>query len=151
VLEPGPTSLDLAGSRLAFGWDSADELGPTSSAYLDTIGARTTRRRLLTVASGDIQGLEVIEPGVSGGYAWSALTWFGDRTANELRRFGLEGGAAGTVTFASGATFGSVLGAAVDGSRLFYLRAGIETQPGCSPASPCELLAEPLPAFTTPR
>ena len=42
TVEPGPTSLDLAGRRLAFGWDTADSNGPVSSVYLDTIGTLPT-------------------------------------------------------------------------------------------------------------
>jgi hypothetical protein len=148
VLEPGPTTLDLHGKRLAFGWDSADELGPTSSAYLVTLGRRPTRRRILTVTSGDIQGLEVVGTTLAGGYMWSGVTWFGDRTDNELRRFSLESRASQTVAFAQESPFGSVLAAAVDGSQVFYLRSGASPYPGCSQAAPCDLRAAALLPFT---
>jgi hypothetical protein len=148
VLEPGPTSLDLHGKRLAFGWDSADELGPTSSLYLDTLGKHPARRRVLTVSSGDIQGIEVIGPALSGGYLWSAVSWFGDRTANELRRFSLGSRASQTAAFAGESPFGSVLAAAVDGSQAFYLRSGAASAPGCTQAKHCQLRAAALPPFT---
>jgi hypothetical protein len=147
VIEPGPTALDLVGKRLAFGWDSADDIGPTSSAYLDTLGARPTRKRIVTVSSGDIQGIEVIGPTLSGGYLWWGESWFGDRTENELRRFAVGTGATGTATFAGGSPFGSVLASTVDASQVFYVRSGAESNPGCSQAAPCELRAAPLPAF----
>jgi hypothetical protein len=148
VLEPGPTSLDLRGNRLAFGWDSYDELGPTSSAYLVTLGRRPTRRRIVAVNSGDIQGIEVVGTTLAGGYAWSGVTWFGDRTENELGRFSLGTHASQTAAFAGESPFGSVLAAAVDGSQVFYLRSGGSPYPGCSQTAPCDLRAAALPPFT---
>jgi hypothetical protein len=146
VLEPGPTVLDLQGKRLVIGWDSADELGPTSSAYLVTLGKRPTRKRIFIAASGDIQGVEVVGTALASGYAWSGVTLFGDTTENELRRFNLAR-ASQTTAFARESPFGSALAVVVDGSQVFYLHSGASPYPGCSQKAPCELRAAPLPTF----
>jgi hypothetical protein len=147
VLEPGPTVLDFQGKRLVMGWDSADELGPTSSAYLITLGKRPTRKRIFIAASGDIQGIEVVGTTLASGYAWSGVTLFGDTTENELRRFNLGTRASQTTAFARESPFGSALAVVVDGSQVFYLRSGTSPYPGCSQTAPCELRGAPLPTF----
>lgn len=149
TVEPGPTALDLAGGRLAFGWDSTDDLGPTSSAYLDTIGARTARTQLRIASSGEIQGNEVFQPVLSGGFVWWALTAFGDRTGNAFERFRLGSSHVEEAAFAGETPFGSVLASAVDGSRVYYLRSGPDLG-SAAPCAPCDLRVAPLPAFTSP-
>ena len=60
---PGPTALDLATRRLAFGWDSTDPR-PLSAVYLDVMRntGRTAKRRLDRGHSGELQGREFIAP-----------------------------------------------------------------------------------------
>ena len=82
-VELGPTSLDLAGRRLAFGWDTADTNGPLSSVYLDTLGERRTRcQTLSSLGSGEIQAQELIGPTIDAGRVTWARVLFGDSAEN---------------------------------------------------------------------
>jgi hypothetical protein len=171
-VEPGPTALDLNGTRLAFGWDSAGGGGPTSAVYVDTPRGRAiVRERLSLVDSGQIQGRELLSPTIASGYAWFALVLYGDSSGNELRRIRLS--SPGSKRALERAPLGTrlptdsyldpVLATSVDGSQVYYLSsgsgnglggepcsAGCISVPGCSAATPCLLHAAPLPAFTRP-
>ena len=93
-MEPGPTSLDLFGRRLAFGWDSSTEGIPTSAVYLETLRAsRTERRRLDRKDSGDIQSVELLSPQFDNE---ARVVWgralFGDTTRSEVQRYRVSTG-----------------------------------------------------------
>jgi hypothetical protein len=155
-LEPGPTALDLAGRRLAFGWDSGGEIGPTSATYLATLGSASVRKKLLSrESSGDIQGSEIVSPVVAAGQVVWMLTLFGDETANRSRRYGI---ASGETTEApippppGDIYLRPALASTVDGESVVYLASGLAplgepctvesrciANPGCSVAQPCEL------------
>jgi hypothetical protein len=155
-LEPGPTALDLAGKRLAFGWDSGAE-GPTSASYLDTIRSRRADKKLVSrVGSGEIQAEEIISPQIVEGQVHWTLTLFGDQTSSVSRRYRIVTGAVSEVPLETAdpgdAFVRPIIAAAVDGGRLLYLASGLvpsgepcTTQsrclanPGCSPAQPCPL------------
>jgi hypothetical protein len=165
TVEPGPTSLDLAGRRLALGWDTADTNGPVSSVYLDTIGERRTRRQTLSsLGSGEIQAQELIGPTIDSGRVTWARVLFGDSTENGLRRYSMFDGSreravvppAGTSAFLQ-----SVLAYTTNGGTHLYLVSGPRaagpgctvqqpcvSDPGCTDAAPCELRIEPGVAFT---
>jgi hypothetical protein len=141
VVEPGPTAMDLHGSRLALAWDSGSRTGPTSSVYVETIGRRTVeRRRLQAVESGDIQGIELVSPVIDGSSVlWGSL-WFGDETRSELRRRPLPTGPLAVATIPpDGAYLRPVLAFAVEAGRVTYLVSGGPSvaEPGCTPAAPC--------------
>jgi hypothetical protein len=153
TVEPGPTALDLAGRRLAFGWDSAGGVGPTSSVYLDTIGTRRTRRQTLSsLASGEIQAEEAIQPAVDAGRVTWARVLFGDTTRNGLRRYSIFNGVREQAVVPPpgvSAFLQPVLAFATDGGTHLYLLSGHRSaEPGCTPASPC--LADPGCADTAP-
>jgi hypothetical protein len=145
-IEPGPTALDLWGRRLAFGWDSGDETGPTSSAYLETIRRRRATKKLLSrVASGDIQGQEVESPVIVNGKVQWMLARFGDTTDNALVRYRIktrERSEAKLPPTPGDAYLRPALSAAAFDSTVFYLLSG-QVPPGepCTPQSPC--LASP--------
>jgi hypothetical protein len=155
IVEPGPTALDLRGTRLAFGWDSGHSSGPTSAAYLDTIRRQSISRRLLQRrGSGSLQGKEIVTPVLSAGSVlWGSIT-FGEDQGNELRRLTLTTGALSSAALpAPSQRDGSprpVLAIARNGRQIAYLLSGhAETgEPGCTPPEPCTLrIAQDL-AFT---
>jgi hypothetical protein len=156
-LEPGPTALDLAGRRLAFGWDSGDE-GPTSAVYLDTLGSKRADKRLVSrVGSGDIQAEEILSPQVADGQVVWALTLFGDETSSVSRRYRIADGSLTEAPLATvdpaDAFIRPVIASTVEGDRVIYLASGVTAtgepctpqnrciaDPGCgSAAQPCEL------------
>jgi hypothetical protein len=155
-LEPGPTALDLAGRRLAFGWDSGDA-GPTSAVYLDTIRSKRADKRLVSrVVSGDIQAEEILSPQIADGQVVWALTLFGDQTSSISQRFRIADGGLSEAPLQTAdpadAFIRPVIAAALDGRRVPYLASGLTpngepctpqnrciADPGCSAAQPCEL------------
>ena len=72
LVEPGPTALDLAGRRLAFGWDSGAS-GPTTAAYYATLRAHSKKHRVEFGSSGSIQAEEVLSPVVDSGMVYWGL------------------------------------------------------------------------------
>ncbi len=142
LLEPGPSALDLAGRRLAFGWDSGEHLGPTSAAYYATLSSRPQKHRIDLGISGDIQGEEIIQPAVDSGQIYWGRTLFGDTTANSVRRYRITTGERQQAPLPTPGTpdafIRSVVALAVDGSAVYYLLSG-QTIPGepCTPAQPC--------------
>jgi hypothetical protein len=143
VLEPGPTAMDLGGRRLAFGWDSIGDVGPTTAAYYATINAHPRKHRIAFGGSGSIQAEEVIQPQVDTGQVYWGYTLYGDETSNALRRYRITTGdyqqtplptAAGLDPFKR-----PVLATAVDGPLVYYLQSGLIPvgEPGCTPQSPC--------------
>jgi hypothetical protein len=143
LIEPGPTALDLRGSRLAVTWDAgADD--PTSALYLETIGRHSVqRRRLQAVASGALQGQELVSPALEpGGVLWARLA-FGEVTASTLLRKPLPSGATRLAAFpppsAQEAYQRPVLAFAADGDRVTYLVSGVPVTPDptCTPETPC--------------
>ena len=154
--EPGPTALDLAGARLAFGWDSGGVIGPTSAVYLETIGTNSAHRTLISrVDSGDIQGSEIVSPQVVDGQVTWVQTLFGDETSNVSRRYRIGSGKISEATIPRPPTdpwFRPVLASAVTGQTVIQLASGLTpvgepctvqnpcvADPGCSVQQPCEL------------
>ena len=141
-VEPGPTALDLEGRRLAFAWDSGYAAGPSSGAYLDTIGGRRSFRKLLDrpVVSGDIQGSEVLTPTIDDGQVFWELTLYGDTTSNTLHRFQISTGkiqVAGLPGRSQETYLRPVMATAVAAGAIYYLASGVQTnEPGCSVQSP---------------
>jgi len=143
LVEPGPTSLDLFGRRLAFGWDSGAEGSPTSAVYLETLFARRVeRRRLAREASGEIQAAELLSPQFD---LEARLVWgralFGDTTLSEAQRYRIATGtrdAARLQPIPGEALIRTALATAVDGVSVLYLASG-RTVPGepCTPQNPC--------------
>jgi hypothetical protein len=163
VVEPGPTSLDLFGRRLAVGWDSAADGSPTSAVYLETLRAsRVERRRLERVASGEIQATELLSPQID---QQARVVWgralFGDNTESQVRRFTISSGARDSAALQpvpGDAFVRTALVTAVDGTDVLYLASGGNVpgepctpqnpcafDPACTDAGPCELRrARPL-------
>jgi len=155
LVEPGPTALDLFGRRLAFGWDSADQLGPTSAAYLGAVAGHASKRLLSRVVSGDIQGAEIVAPAIADGQVTWTLTLYGDTTSNLSQRYGIATGAfseAALMRPPADPFFRPVLASAVNGSSLVHLDSGLVPVgepctvqspcvaiPGCSAQLPCPL------------
>jgi hypothetical protein len=155
--EPGPTSVDLGGRRLAFGWDSGSDAGPTSSVYLDTLRSRRTDKKLIErVVSGDIQAMEIIAPVAGLGRVTWTLTLFGDQTASFSRRYRIARGDRTEAPLPIADPLDSfirpVIAGEADGERVLYLSSGLTpvgepctpvtrciADPGCSPAQPCPL------------
>jgi hypothetical protein len=143
IVEPGPTALDLFGRRLAFGWDSGADGSPTSSIYLETLRARRVeRRRLDQVASGEIQGSELLSPQFDqeARVVWGRVL-FGDETSSQMRRYRITSRAVEVATLqpAPGRAFvRTALATAVDRNDVLYLASGL-TVPGepCTPQAPC--------------
>jgi hypothetical protein len=154
LLEPGPTALDLAGRRLAFGWDSGGSGGPFSNLYLATIGSKTVGKRLVArQSSGDIQAAEIVSPAITDGKIVWTLTQFGDDTSNLSLRYPISNR---DVTEAPLGTPGPadafirpVIAGAVDGDTVYYLASGL-TPPGepCTPQNRC--IASPGCSATQP-
>jgi hypothetical protein len=165
LVEPGPTALDLAGRRLAFGWDSGDPGGPTTAAYFATITAHPRKHRVDFGSSGDIQGEEVVQPSVDTGQVYWGHTLYGDTTSSALRRYRITTGRYEQTPLPPvpglDAFLRPVLSVAVDGPLVYYLQSGLvpagepgcSTQspclsaPGCSPAQPCVLALTQNPSF----
>jgi hypothetical protein len=143
VLEPGPTALDLGGRRLAFGWDSIGDIGPTTAAYFATLNAHPRKHRIAFGGSGSIQAEEVIQPQVDTGQVYWGYTLYGDTTSNALRRYRITTGDYQQTTLpaasAQDAFIRPVLATAVDGPLVYYLQSGLVPlgEPGCTPQSPC--------------
>jgi len=153
TVEPGPTSLDLAGRRLAFGWDTADSNGPVSSVYLDTIGERRTRRRALSsLGSGQIQAQELIGPTIDSGRVTWARVLFGDSAENGLRRYSMFDGTRELAVVPPPGSFAflqPVLAFTTNGGTHLYLVSGPRsTDPGCTVQAPC--LSDPGCTDTAP-
>jgi hypothetical protein len=165
TVEPGPTSLDLAGRRLAFGWDTADSNGPVSSVYLDTIGTRRTRRQTLSsLGSGEIQAQELIGPTIDADRVTWARVLFGDSTENGLRSYSMVNGARERATVpppGTSAFLQPVLAYTTNGGTHLYVVSGPRagepgctvqqpclSDPGCTDTAPCELRIDPGVAFT---
>jgi hypothetical protein len=165
-LEPGPTALDLAGRRLAFGWDSG---GPSSAVYLDTLRSKRTDKRLVSrVASGEIQAEEILSPQVVDGQLFWFLSLFGDQTSSASQRYRIADGLLSEASLGTGgpadAFIRPVIAGAVNGSRVFYLASGLTpigepctpkspclANPGCSTAQPCELRSAENLSYTPVR
>ena len=157
VVEPGPTSLDLFGRRLTFGWDSAAQGFPTSSVYLETLRTRRVeRRRIERRDSGEIQGVELLSPQID---QEARIVWgralFGDTTRSDVVRYRINSGSrdsAQVQPVPGEAVVGTVLATAVDGVDVIYLGSRrivpgepctpqnpCAFDPGCADAQPCEL------------
>jgi hypothetical protein len=156
LLEPGPTVLDLAGRRLAIGWDSGGEAGPTSSAYVATVSARSARKQLISrVDSGDIQGREIVAPVLLDGQVIWTLTSFGDEPSNISQRYRIATGELSQAAIPGRPAdpyIRPVLAGAVTGQSVVHLDSGLVpvgepctvqspciANPGCSAQQPCEV------------
>jgi hypothetical protein len=169
LVEPGPTTLDLTGRVLTFGWDSIEDGGPTSSVYLDRIRSRGIARRLIARgASGEIQARELVGPQID---TKGRITWieslFGDSTRSASHRYTISNGnrsSAPLQPVAGDPLVRTIIGSAVDQTNPIYLSSGLApnielcspqspclVDPGCSDAQPCELRAAMDLQFTTPR
>lgn len=165
LAEPGPTSLDLATRRLAFGWDSTDG-GPTSTVWLDVLRAtgRTARTRVDYGGSGEIQGRELVGPQFDERVRIVYLaSFYGDTTAAFARRWWFMGPRreeARLTPLPGDAVVRTVIAGAPDGAGYVYLASGRTppgepcagpasciAEPGCSEAQPCLLLRAPAPEF----
>jgi hypothetical protein len=164
-IAPGPTSLDLATRRLAFGWDSRDPR-PLSSVYLDVLRntGRTARRRLDRGHSGEIQSREFIAPQFDEQVrvVWLA-SFFGDKTEANVRRWSFMSETqeeARLTPFPTDLIWRTVIAGAVDGAGYLYLASGLtesgvdcampascRADPGCSETQPCLLMRAAAPAF----
>ena len=163
---PGPTALDLATRRLAFGWDSTDPR-PLSSVYLDVMRntGRTAKRRLDRGHSGELQGREFIAPQFDEQVRVVWLASFeGDKTEAHLRRYSFMGEQreeARIPPLPADFIWRTSIAGAVDGDDYLYLASGfVDTgggpcntpasciaHPGCSDLEPCELRRALAPAF----
>jgi hypothetical protein len=162
LVEPGPTAIDLRGTRLVFVWDSG---GPSSAAYLDVIGhASNVRRRLLLEGgSGNVQAEEMVSPTIEGGHVLWGFIRFGNDMINQLLRYKTSGGIeeARLPLQAPGDSYlQSILATVVDAPFVFYLASGVTipgepctTQapcapyPGCADDGPCKIWRAQMPAF----
>jgi hypothetical protein len=163
---PGPTALDLATRRLAFGWDSTDPR-PLSAIYLDVMRntGRTAQRRLDRGHSGELQGREFIAPQFDEQVRVVWLASFeGDKTEADVRRYSFmteRQEQARIMPLPSDVVRRTVIAGAVDGDGYLYLGSGLtepgvpcdapgacRANPGCSEAQPCLLLRAAAPAFT---
>jgi len=166
LVEPGPTSLDIATRRIAFGWDSTQHGEPTSAVYLDVLrrGRPTAQRRIDRVASGEIQARELIAPRFDEQVRvnWLA-SFFGDDTTTHARRWSFMEERTEEVELPPLPTDPvrrPVIAGAVDGSGYIYLASGLVrpdgpcatpascvADPGCSELQPCELRRAVAPVF----
>jgi hypothetical protein len=162
---PGPTSLDLATRRLAFGWDFRDPR-PASSVFLDVLRStgRTAQRRLDYGHSGEMQSRQFIGPQFDDQVrvVWLA-SFSGDRLESLVRRwtFMTETREEARLEPAPpDAVRRPAIAGAVDGSGYLYLASGLteagvqctmpaprRADPGCSTVQPCLLLRAPAPVF----
>jgi hypothetical protein len=165
LVEPGPTSLDLATRRLTFGWDSTDQ-GATSTVWLDVLRntGRTGPTRVDYGGSGEIQARELVGPQFDDQVRIVYLaSFFGDTTAAFVRRYSFMGPTreeARLVPLPGDPFVRTVLAGAPDGAGYVYLASGLTppgepctpatpclAEPGCSTAQPCLLLRAAAPAF----
>jgi hypothetical protein len=166
LVEPGPTTLDLTGRYLGFGWDSTADGGPTSDVYLEQLRARRiTRRRLARGASGEIQAVELLGPQIDtrGRMVW-IRSLFGDSTRSQVERYTVTNGrrdVASLQPVAGEPYVRTIIGSAVEGTTPLYLSAGLFpvtepcspqapclVEPGCSESQPCELRTATALRFT---
>jgi hypothetical protein len=172
LVEPGPTTMDLLGRFLTFGWDSTSADSPTSAIYLRKLRAkRIVRRRIAQVASGEIQGAELLAPQFD---AHGRIVWirslFGDSTRSQVERYRspTAGDSAPLQPVAGQPYVYTVLAGAVDTRKQIdpdplYLTSGLLpigepctaqspclVEPGCSDAQPCELRVATGRPFTKP-
>ena len=169
LVEPGPTSLDIATRRLAFGWDSTAS-GPTSTVWLDVLRAtgRTARTRVDYGGSGEIQARELVGPQFDDQVRVVYLaSFYGETRAAYARRWSFAGPTREEARLAplpGDAIVRTVLAGAPDGGAYVYLASGLvppgepcagpascTAEPGCSDAQPCLLLRAPAPAFEPAR
>jgi hypothetical protein len=170
IVEPGPTALDLFGRRLAFGWDSGANGSPTSAVYLETLRARRVeRRRIDRVASGEIQGSELLSPQFDqeARVVWGRVL-FGDETSSQVRRYRIPSRTVDVATLQpvpGQSLVRTALATAVDRTDVLYLASGLVVpgepctpqapcrfDPGCAADQPCELRrAGPLVFAPPPR
>ncbi len=162
---PGPTALDLATRRLAFGWDSTDPR-PLSAVYLDVMRntGRTAKRRLDRGHSGEMQSREFIAPQFDEQVRVTWLASFtGDKLQADVRRYSFMGETreeARLTPLSADPVLRPVIAGAVDGSGYLYLASGLVqpdgpcatprsciADPGCSELQPCELRRAATPAF----
>jgi len=151
---PGPTALDLATRRLAFGWDSTDPR-PLSAVYLDVMRntGRTASRRLDRGHSGELQARELIAPQFDEQVrvVWLA-SFLGDKTEADVRRWSFmteQVEEARLTPFPADVVRRTAIAGAVDGGGYLYLASGF-TDPGCSELQPCELRRAATLAFERP-
>jgi hypothetical protein len=164
---PGPTALDLATRRLAFGWDSADPR-PLSAVYLDVMRntGRTAQRRLDRGHSGELQGREFIAPQFDENVRVVWLASFqGDKTEAHVRRYSFMGEIreeARIPPLPTDLIWRTAIAGAVDGQDYLYLASGLVESgghpcntpasciaaPGCSELQPCELRRAAASVFT---
>ena len=165
---PGPTALDIATRRLAFGWDSTDPR-PLSEIYLDVMRntGRTARRKLDRGHSGELQGREFIAPQFDEQVRVNWVASFtGDTTAAYVRRYSfMEDGKvqARIPPFPTDPIWRTVIAGAVDGDGYLYLASGfVEGEacntpasciaaPGCTELQPCELRRATALTFALPN
>jgi len=147
LVEPGPTTIDLTGRVLGFGWDSTEDVGPTSAVYMEKLRASRIVRRLLARGySGEIQAEELLGPQIdtAGRMVW-IRSLFGDSTRSRVERYTIQNGrrdVASLQPVAGEIYVRTIVGSAVERSTPLYLASGLfpVTEP-CSPQSPC--LVEP--------
>lgn len=168
LVEPGPTTVDLTGRAVAFGWDSTDQGGPTSAVYLEKLRAARIARRLIARGhSGEIQAEELLGPQIDtrGRMVW-IRSLFGDSTRSQVERYTILNGrrdAAPLQPVAGEAYVRSIVGSAVDRGTPLYLSSGLVpvtepcspqspclVDPGCSEGQPCELRTATRLQFTQP-
>jgi hypothetical protein len=140
LIEPGPTAIELRGTRLAFAWDSG---GPTSAVYMDLVGRdAASRRRLALGGSGSVQAEQMVSPAIDAGYVFWGFIRYGNDTINQLLRHNISvrktEEARLPLQAPGDAYLQSILATAIDDPLVFYLASG-QTIPGepCTPASPC--------------
>ena len=149
---PGPTALDLATRRLAFGWDSTDPR-PHSAVYLDVMRntGRTAKRRLDHGHSGELQGREFIAPQFDQQVRVTWLASFeGDKTQADVRRYSFMTGRQEEAMLGplpADKIWRTAIAGAVDGDAYLYLASGL-INPGCSDAEPCLVLRNAAPVFS---
>jgi hypothetical protein len=156
LVEPGPTTLDLWGRRLALGWDSG---GPSSTVYLETIrGRRATKKLISRVSSGNVEGDEIESPAIVAGQVGWVLARFGDTTGNTFERYRIKTGERSEAALpppaaqANDPYLRGVFAAAISDSTVFYLLSGGSlpgepctpqarciVAPACSATEPCQL------------
>jgi hypothetical protein len=172
LVEPGPTTLDLIGRFLMFGWDSTAADGPTSALHLDKLRAgRIVRRRIARAASGEVQAGALLGPQLDprGRMVW-IRSLFGDSTRSQVERYYVPNGnrdSAPLQPVANQPLVYTVIASAVYSTphtiTPLYLASGLVptgepctpqspclVEPGCSDAQPCELRAATGLRFTEP-
>jgi hypothetical protein len=169
LVEPGPTTLDLTGRSLAFGWDSTSEIGSTSAMYLEKLrGRHIERRRIARAGSGDIQARELLGPQIDsrGRIVWIE-SLYGDSTRSDVERYTIQNGNRSSAALqpVAGEPFvRTIIGSAVDRTTPLYLASGLLpvdepctsqspcfVGPGCSDRQPCELKTATALPFSPPK